>query len=182
MKCKGKIVFSGELFKLDLQSEEKVNAAPNLLSEKVIDVIKFTKEEVLSGKSRDIDHIDYISLSLSSIPGYTFENSLSSGADFTISYDNISDFDTFMCKYENGCLHLTGELKFQLNVKNIVYNDFKNSGLILFSQIGLRVGGTEIVRFTKYGSDWMLEKEQRKLYSDTLDDVYVTGRPTVELE
>ena len=42
MKCKGKIVFSGELFKLDLQSEEKVNAAPNLLSEKVIDVIKFT--------------------------------------------------------------------------------------------------------------------------------------------
>ena len=26
MKCKGKIVFSGELFKLDLQSEEKVNA------------------------------------------------------------------------------------------------------------------------------------------------------------
>jgi hypothetical protein len=36
MKCKGKIVFSGELFKLDLQSEEKVNAAPNLLSEKVI--------------------------------------------------------------------------------------------------------------------------------------------------
>ena len=46
MKCKGKIVFSGELFKLDLQSEEKVNAAPNLLSEKVIGVIKFTKEEV----------------------------------------------------------------------------------------------------------------------------------------
>lgn len=27
MKCKGKIIFSGELFKLDLQSEEKVNAA-----------------------------------------------------------------------------------------------------------------------------------------------------------
>ena len=73
MKCKGRIIFSGELFKLDLQSEEKVNAAPNLLSEKVIDVIKFTKEEVLSGKSRDIDHIDYISLNLSSIPGYTFE-------------------------------------------------------------------------------------------------------------
>lgn len=60
MKCKGKIIFSGELFKLDLQSEEKVNAAPNLLSEKVFDVIKFTKEEVLSGKSRDIDHIEYI--------------------------------------------------------------------------------------------------------------------------
>ena len=38
MKCKGRIIFSGELFKLDLQSEEKVNAAPNLLSEKVIDV------------------------------------------------------------------------------------------------------------------------------------------------
>ena len=52
---------------------KEVNAAPNLLSEKVIDVIKFTKEEVLSGKSRDIDHIDYISLNLSSIPGYTFE-------------------------------------------------------------------------------------------------------------
>ena len=35
MKCKGRIIFSGELFKLDHQSEEKVNAAPNLLSEKV---------------------------------------------------------------------------------------------------------------------------------------------------
>ena len=28
MKCKGRIIFSGELFKLDIQSEEKVNAAP----------------------------------------------------------------------------------------------------------------------------------------------------------
>ena len=182
MKCKGKIIFSGELFKLDLQSQEKVNADQIFLSEKVFDLIKFTKEEVLSGKSRNIDHIDYLSLSLSSIPGYTFENNLSPGADFTISYDNISDFDTFSCKYKNGCLHLTGELKFQLNIKNVVFNDFKNSGLILFSQIGLRVGGTEIVKFTKYGSDWMLEKEQRKLYSDTGDDVYLTGRPTVELE
>jgi len=30
MKCKGRIIFSGELFKLDLQSEEKVNAAPKV--------------------------------------------------------------------------------------------------------------------------------------------------------
>jgi len=30
MKCKGRIIFSGELFKLDLQSEEKVNAAPTV--------------------------------------------------------------------------------------------------------------------------------------------------------
>ena len=96
MKWKGKIIFSSELFRLDRYSEQKVNAAPNLLSEKVFDIIKFTKEEVLSGKSRYIDQIDYLSLSLSSIPGYTFENSLSSGADFTITYDNISDFDTFM--------------------------------------------------------------------------------------
>ncbi|MDG1045876.1 MAG: hypothetical protein P8P81_04670, partial [Bacteroidia bacterium] len=95
---------------------------------------------------------------------------------------NISDFDTFICKYENGCLYLTGELKFQLNIKNVVFNDFKNSGLILFSQIGLRVGGTEIVKFSKYGSDWMLEKEQRKMYSDNIDDLYINGRPTVELE
>mgnify|MGYP001178283312 CR=1 FL=1 len=36
MKCKGKIIFSGELFRLDRQSEQKVNAAPNLLSEKSI--------------------------------------------------------------------------------------------------------------------------------------------------
>ena len=28
----------------------------------------------------------------------------------------------------------------------------------------------------------MLEKEQRKLYSDNVDSVYVTGRLTVELE
>jgi hypothetical protein len=79
-------------------------------------------------------------------------------------------------------LHLTGEIKFQLNIKNVVLNDFKNSGLILFSQIGVRVGGTEIVKFTKYGSNWMLENEQRKLYSDNVDDVFVTGRPTVVLE
>jgi len=45
MKCKGKIVFSGELFKLDLQSEEKVNAAPNLLSEKVIHLKKNIKND-----------------------------------------------------------------------------------------------------------------------------------------
>ena len=65
------ITLHSKLKKNDIIKE--VNAAPNLLSEKVIDVIKFTKEEVLSGKSRDIDHIDYISLNLSSIPGYTFE-------------------------------------------------------------------------------------------------------------
>lgn len=71
MKCKGKIIFSGELFKLDIQSEEKVNAAPNLLSEKIFDVIKFTAEEFMLGKLRDIDHVDYLSLSPYAIHEYT---------------------------------------------------------------------------------------------------------------
>lgn len=43
MKYKGKIIFSGELFKLDRQSDEKVNAALNLLSEKVTNIVEIIK-------------------------------------------------------------------------------------------------------------------------------------------
>lgn len=51
--------------------EEKVNAAPNLLNEKIFDVIKFTAEEFMLGKLRDIDHVDYLSLSPYAIHEYT---------------------------------------------------------------------------------------------------------------
>ena len=181
MKFKGKIQFSGERFILDVSSREKLVLNPELLSNEDIRLVKFNKEELFLGEDRNINHIDHFEMTLASVPNYKFESSLSRGARFPISYNNANINGQFLCPYIDGELQLEGEIEFTLNIKDALSKDFKNSGLILFSGVSVRVGKGELLNFTKYGENWEQERTEQKLFWDEGKLHFIQGRPKVSL-
>jgi hypothetical protein len=181
MKFKGKIQFSGERFMLDVSSREKLDLNPEFLSNEDIRLVKFNKEELFLGEHLNVNHIDHFVMNLASTPNYNFECSLSQGAKFTISYNNLNINGQFLCSYIKGELQLEGEIEFTLNIKDALSKDFKNSGLILFSSVGVRLGGGELLIFNKYGDDWEQERIEKKLFWDEGKLDFIQGRPKVSL-
>lgn len=179
-KVKGKITFLGENLKLDLTSTKKKEIINRIKNNEKINIINFSEEEILLGKNRKITHIDHIRLKLISNASYKFENSISSGSYYIISYHNLSDFENIICVYNNGEIKVNGEILFKIGIKDIVYNDFNNNGLILFDSISIRVG-VDLLTFSKYGENWMQEQIDRNLYSSIGDTNFLINRPLVKL-
>jgi hypothetical protein len=179
-KIKGKIIFSNEIFELDLPSSKKVEIFSNIKNNEKIDIIKFSKTDILFGREREINHIDHFTLTLTSNISYSFENSLSDGSYYNISYGNFSKYENFSCKYNNGKIYINGEILFKLGIKDILYNDVINSGLLIFDSITIRVR-TEVLTFTKYGKNWGQKKIDKNLFFANEDNIYLTNRPIVLL-
>jgi hypothetical protein len=180
-KCKGKIIFSGNRLKLMINSNSNIN--PRALpknGEKII-LESWTDNDIYFGKNKSVVHIDYITLELISHPSYSFESHLSNSSFYTIGFQKISEFESFSCIYQNNEIVLNGEISFNIGIKDIVYNDFKNSGLVLFGEIGVRVE-KDILVFDKYGLDWDKRSSDRDNYSKEANPTFSINRPIVKLK
>jgi hypothetical protein len=175
-KINGKIIFSNEIFELDLSSSKKAEIFSNIKNNEKIDIINLSKTDILFRKDRKINHIDHFTLKLTRNISYSFENALSDGSYYNISFNNFSKYDNFSCTYNNGKININGEILFKLGIKDILYNDLVNSGLLIFDSITIRVR-TEVLTFTKYGENWEQEKIDRNLFSANGDSTYLTNRP-----
>jgi hypothetical protein len=179
-KCKGKIFFSKTRLKLNSNSASKTHLISQIKDVDVIDLQAWTDKDIYYGKNKSVLHIDYITLELFSHPSYSFESSFSKSSFYSIGFKKLSDFDTFNCVYNEGELEMNGEISFNFGVKDILYNDFKNSGLVLFGEVGVRVGA-ELLVFDKYGIDWNKRTSELEKYSNEGDSSFAKDRAIVHL-
>lgn len=180
-KCKGKIIFNNNRLKLKINS--LVNTNPIILpknGEKII-LESWTDNDIFYGKNKSVVYIDYITLELFSHPSYSLESPLSNGSFYAVGFQKISDFESFSCIYQENEIVLNGEISFHLGIKDVIYNDFKNSGLVLFGEIGIRVE-RDILVFDKYGADWDNRTSEREIYSKEANPSFSIDRPIVELK
>jgi hypothetical protein len=179
-KCKGKIIFSNNRLKLDPNSVLKTNLISTLKEGDNVYLQAWTDNDIYYGKNKSVLHVDYITLVLFSHPSYSFENPLSKSSFYSVGFQKLSDFDNFKCVFTGGELVLNGEISFHISVKDVVFNDFKKSGLVLFGEVGIRVGVGLLV-FEKYGIDWDKKSSEQKMYSDNGDFTFAEDRPIVTI-
>ncbi len=181
-QVKGAITFNNNQLALDSMSAEKVAVIEDLnnFGRNPIILTNWSSEDIFLGKDRLAANIDYFELSLVDSPNYVFKSGLARFSRYTIGFDAIKGQELFSAEYFEGKLTLDGEIKFQIRVKEIVYEDFVNSGLVIFIKCGIRVG-REILSFGKYGKDWELEKRDETMISKG-DTKYFEERPVVSLK
>jgi hypothetical protein len=179
-KCKGKIIFSNNRLRLNTNSIANIN--PTILSKNMgkVTLESWSDNDIFFGKNKSIVHIDYMTLELISHPSYSFESPLSNGSFYTLGFQKISDLGSFSCHFKENEILLNGEISFNLGVKDVVYNDFKKSGLVLFGEIGVRLD-SDILVFDKYGVDWEKKSSDKELYSKEANPTFSSDRPKVEL-
>lgn len=179
MKFKSSVYFEDEVFQLDITSSETVTKNPYLQPAGEVRVVKFSDEDVFLGKTSEVIHIDYITLHMYAKIGCKFNNPISQGAYFTIGYKKLDPKENFSCFAIDDQIKLSGTLSFECNVKDSLAADFKNNALVILSSISVRTE-SEILKYTKYGKNWELEKQERADYISCKNNEFILRRGRIE--
>lgn len=179
MKYKSVVHFEDEVFRLDVTSSETLTRNPYLQPAGEIRVVKFSDEEVFLGKTSEIVHIDSITLQMYAKIGCKFSNPISQGAYFNIGYKKLDSKENFSCLAIGEQIKLSGALSFECIVKDSIAADFQNNAIVILSSVSIRTG-SELLKFTKYGKNWELEKKERVSYIGGENNKFILKRGRIE--
>lgn len=182
-KVKVQVAFDKNTFKpikktLGLSKELSI-----LKNDRVVKVVKWSKEDVFAGKERLVTHLDSITLEISPSAGYPFQSTLASGSYFAIPFARFKIFDTLQLSFIDDKLEVSGRISIEFGVKDVVYDDFTESGLVNFQSLNVRVKESgELLTFSKYGEMWQKEKGDRADFKAGLNEHYIANQPVILLE
>lgn len=179
MKYKSVVYFEDVIFQLDISSSETVTNNPYLQPTGEVPVVKFSEDDIFLGKTSEILHIDSITVNMYAKPGFEFNNPISQGAYFIIGYKKIDPKENFSCFAIGEQIKLSGALSFECNVKDSIAADFQNNAIVILSSVSIRTG-SELLKYTKYGKNWELEKKERVSYIGGENNKFILKRGRIE--
>jgi hypothetical protein len=182
-KLKITLNFDNLQLKPDVATSEDSETLDSLQNE--IPVIRqWTENELFLGESGKLNHLDHLTLNLGTTKSDVLKQSISGWARFPIGFQKILDSSGLQMVFNKTLLTINGQITISLNVKESIWPDVTNfQHRLLFSSLNFRLKHSgKIATFTKYGENWELESNQKKLYIAELDDSYVQNLPTITIK
>lgn len=174
------IDFDGQAFLPNTATIEKSSILSSFLAGDVPTVRKWSGADLFTGTDGALSYLAWVNLELIPNSTYQFVSPLSRNATFSSAFENFTDYDSISFRLESNKITVHGRLAMKFSVKDVVYQDVLNSGLLCFNSFGFRPkGSSDILVFTKYGADWAKEREDLARFMEGTDKVFLENAPVV---
>ena len=174
------VEFNGQEFLPNVGTMGKAATMDSFLSGDVPVVRIWSKSDLFTGVDGALSYLAWVNLKLHPNASYEFANDLSRNATFSSAFENFTDYDSLSFKLESNKITVHGRLAMKFSVKDVVYQDVLNSGLLCFNSFGFRPkGSSDILEFTKYGADWTTEHDDLERFMEGTDKVFLENAPVV---
>jgi len=161
---------------------EKSSILSSFLAGDVPTVRKWSGTDLFTGTDGALSYLAWVNIELIPNSTYQFVSPLSRNATFSPTFEDFIDFDSLSFKLVSDSMVVTGKMAMKFSVKDVVYQDVLNSGLLCFNSFGFRpLGSSDILVFTKYGADWTKEREDLARFMEGTSTVYLDNAPLVNV-
>jgi|TARA_B110000879_G_scaffold63298_1_gene89050 hypothetical protein len=181
-KLKLEINFQQTILKWDKKSSKRTDLL-SVMNEQSPTFRKWTEEEEFSGKTREINYLDGVSVVLTRVDGYKFSNPRLENSSYYYNYSHFDETSSIRFERTSDGFEVNGTLFLNVSIDSKDYSDYFESNLLHFESMNFRVKGTgDLVGLKKYGTNWELEREDCNEYRKGNSQNYLNNLPELSFK
>ena len=180
-KFQFKLYFEDIALKFDVSADERPDLI-KILNEETPEIRHWTEQEEFFGKRGEMSYVDGISLSLTRIDAYKFNNKRLENSSYYYNYSHFDKNSQLRFKKLERGYSVSGELILNVRVDTRDLQDYTQLGLLHFEFLTFAVKGSgEHINIQKYGADWELERSECNNYRKGLASGFLENLPRIDL-